>query len=286
MNVNEFITAYQALSSKRFVYYAIQSFFTGLAIIVIGAVTNITFLIPFGFIFFFVFFGFIIVAAIKSSKNAPKKRQLIFEKAWRPLVASTKSLSDLELMDDEALKNVTLKGRLIDELSSKSTARDVQYAFRMNEDLLYYIYYYHVVSTGKGSSNSVDFKGFYYQANTQLEGTLLIKKDLPKLIRNIKHKIQNETDNDGSEKYKIEGSLQPFALEIIDRFEGLGFNTIALSVKNGVLEVALDQFYPFPKVTKNASETMKNHQDYLLKSKQILEAINQTKQSLMSVNNS
>lgn len=280
MTFSEFMIKYQALSYKKTLVYALISLITGISFIVIGAMSSIIFLIPLGFLFFFVMFGFVIYGAIKHSKTANERQRLIIEEAWKPLISSTKPLDGLEVYLEDRSDSKKYKGSLITELTAKSTQMETYYRFKLDEEMLYFIYSYHMVNTGKGTSSSLDFKGLYFQTKIESKGSLRIKKDLPKMIRNIKNKFTAETDNDGSDKYIIEGSFQEQALTIIDQLEALGFNKVNVSLKDGLLEIALDQFSAFPKITKNVGETMKIHQDYLIKMKTCLNVFNQIKESL------
>lgn len=280
MTFSEFMIKYQALSYKKTLVYAFISLITGVSFIVIGAMSSIIFLIPLGFLFFFVMFGFVIYGAIKQSKTANERQRLIIDEAWKPLISSTKPLDGLEVYLEDRNDTKKYKGSLITELTAKSTQMETYYRFKLDEEMLYFIYSYHMVNTGKGTSSSLDFKGLYIQTKIESKGSLRIKKDLPKMIRNIKNKFTAETDNDGSDKYIIEGSFQEQALTIIDQLEALGFNKVNVSLKDGLLEIALDQFSAFPKITKNVAETMKIHQDYLIKMKTCLNVFNQIKESL------
>lgn len=269
MEFSAFIKKYHQLSHKKYLFNALYSFISAVILIALGAFSGVWILILLGFLGFFMVFGFIIVGAIKSSRTIKVRRDLIIKEAWMPILKSTKPLEGLAIDGLDTDLKIPEFGPLMTELSNSAVQKEVNYVFNYQNLSLYFLYTYHYSATSNGgTSQSVDFKGLYYKHPIDLIGSLEIKKDLPKLLRNVKKALTKEPeDQDGSEKYVIEGTYQKQGLDIIDQIESLEFKDIKLRIKNGLLEIALNQFQPFPKITKNVPETMKLHQDYLLKIK-------------------
>ena len=279
MNFKAFVDQYHKLNQKIYLRLSFGFLALGILMIILGAVTSVGGIILFGFFLFLLFFIFLIIAAIKGTNTMKQRERLIMSDAWEALIHSTKSLKDLKLIKEDEISEYE-NGPLMNQLGSKATSRTKIYAFSFQESILYFLNYTHTTSTGERSSTYTDFKGFYHQAPLDSEGVLLIKKDLPQLFKNVKNAFTNEKDTDGSEKFIIEGSYPKYALEIISEFEALGFKDFQVQLRNGLFEIAIHEFKPFPNVKKDVALTMKLHQDYLLKIKTIFEAIEKIKTHL------
>lgn len=258
-----FLNQYRAFDRFRGVRRALISFFVGVALITVGAIFG-TALAPViilsGFGSLFIAFGFLIGAVIKSSRTESAYYQLLKEALWQPIIDMTDPLKAVSLSGEAPIFDDFLLGFVCQKESISQT----YYTLTYQDVSLTALMVSHTTSTGQGSHQTVDFRGYVLKRSTSHVESFRVKKDrTPKWVKPLKDKIQPDTD--GSDEFHVEGSPPLNWEAFMQTWDSLGFKHGAWEISGGMTQLALSEFKVIPKIIRRPGTLVATHQAHLMK---------------------
>ena len=276
---NVFLKKYKAFDRFKGIRQALVSLGVGAILITTGALLGsgiAPVLILSGFASVFLGFIFFFVAALRTGQLENAFYEILRTDLWTPIIGMTSPLKDVTLneetppLDDEFLyKYVAQKGSL----------DRVYYTLKSGQVSLSALSISHTVSTGKGASQHIDFRGYYLSVPTSLTETVRAKNDrTPNWMKPIKNKIK--TDTDGSEAYHIEGKPSFDVESFMNQWHDHGFKHVAWDVSDGISKLAVFESKVIPKIHRQPGQLVSTHQDHLMRLKKVMDTFSTAIQSI------
>lgn len=258
-----FLNQYHAFDRFKGVRRDLISFFVGVALITVGAILG-TALAPIiilsGFASLCIAFGFLVGAVIKSSRTETAYYQLLKEELWMPILNMTDPLKAVGLSGEAPPFNDFLLGFVC----QKGSISQVYYTLTYKQVSLTALMVSHTTSTGQGSSQTVDFRGYVLKRPTSLVESFRVKKDrTPKWVKPLKDTIQPDTD--GSDEFHVEGSPPLNWEAFMQEWDSLRFKHGAWGISGGMTYLALSEFKVIPKIIRRPGTLVATHQAHLMK---------------------
>ena len=269
---NHFIREYRRIDRFKWIRRALISFVTGIVMIIIGAILGSSSIAPVfilsGFGLIFLAFGFVFVFMLKEKSTSEAFYRLLKNQLWTPILAMTEPLRSITITDAWEPEGAFLTAWV----APRGVTKNVYYSLEVAPVKLSAIKIAHTVSTGKGTSQSVDFYGYILQVNAPDVTRFRLKTDrTPGWVKPLKEKIR--PDHDGSEDYHAEGDYQAW-LTKGDALKALGYDWVAMEADAGTLNIALHVWRLYPKITKQKGSLVAAHQTHLMNLKTLCDTVN------------
>lgn len=266
-----FIREYRRIDRFKWIRRALISFVTGIVMITTGAILGSSNIAPVfilsGFGLLFLAFAFVFVYMLKEKSTSEAFYTLIKHRLWTPILAMTEPLRSIKFTDAWEPEGAFLSAWV----APRGVTKDVYYSLKAASVKLSAIKIAHTVSTGKGTSQSVDFYGYVLQVNAPNVNRFRLKTDrTPGWVKPLKEKIR--PDDDASEDYHAEGDYQAW-LAKADALKALGYDWIAMEADDNVLNIALHVWRVYPKISKQKGALVAAHQTHLMNLKTLCDTV-------------
>lgn len=274
-----FLKKFKAFDRFKGLRQALVSLGIGIALITTGALLEgslMPFLILPGFASVFLAFIFFFVAAFRSKRVESALTELIRTDLWEPILTMTSPLKAVTLTEkDPALEDDFLYGYV----AKQGSLDRVYYTLKSAQVTLSALSISHMVSTGKGASQHIDFRGYYLIIPTSIMESVRAKNDrTPDWFKPIKQKVKPDTD--GSDAYHIEGKVSFDVESFMNPWHEHGFKHVAWEVAKGASKLALYEYKVMPKIHRQPGRLVATHQDHLVRLKKVMDAFASAIQSL------
>lgn len=266
---------------NRFKYLKMAGilFLISITMIILGATLDaglsfIPVLFITGFVLFFVEFGFLIAFAVKATKSENRVKEMIIDGFWQKRIetwtyehSNSFSVTSKNMQDSRYLTHPMIPQYATEHFyyTLSDITRDLH---------LHALRYTHQVSTGKGTSQSIDFSGYLILTKLNISSDLYVRKwDLSEKMKGFFMVPKPETIDENT---AINGPFDQEMKLLRKKLLSLGFKDVIFLEQNGFLTILCEEMKLIPKVTKQIDENDERHKKHLLKLVQVISSIDLT----------
>jgi|GEM_PF-4768044 hypothetical protein len=251
----------------RYLKVSLILFILSIMLIILGVTLDqelsfIPFIFISAFALFFLEFGFLIAFAVAAGKNEGRIQRIIIESFWQKKLDmwtyehdDTFQISNKKDLDRKFLTHPMIPGYATEQFyyTLTNTSHDLK---------LHALRYTHQVSTGKGTSQAIDFSGYFIQTKEPVSSDLYVRKwDINEKLKVFFMTQKPDLIEDG---VGINGTFDETMKLLRKSLFDLGYKDVILLEQDGLLTILCEASRVIPKVMKDQVENEKLHKAHIL----------------------